>query len=142
MKKNIYKEEQTAKYFIQFYIVFCTRFRRRIFDFPRVTDLFRNHIYSFEKELDIEIVTLECNSDHVYLVVNSNPNLSPASMIYRLKRNCTFLADEIAELSAIQNVWTRNVFISTKPISKDEIAAYVESQPKRYVKKSNVKKGE
>ena len=128
-----YRHSNTNISMLNYHIVFCPRFRRKIFLIPRVEELFKNRIAEICKKLDVEIIAMECNEDHVHLFLNCPPTLSPAYIVKELKgATGRYIMTSVPTLSKMQNLWTRSYFVSTAGnVSSETIKKYVEKQKKR-----------
>ena len=132
--ENIYRHTNTTVSLINYHFVFCPRYRRKIFLIPNVEERFKELVNLKCKELNIEIIGMECNKDHVYLFLTSLPTLSPSDLVGELKRYTgKVLREEFVELSKMPSLWTRNYFVSTAGnVCSETIKQYVESQRTRY----------
>ena len=130
---NIYRHINATVSSINYHFVFCPRYRRKIFLIPGVEKRFKELVKLKCEELDIEIIAMECNVDHVHLFLNCLPTQCPSDIMFRLKGSIgNALRAEIPQLSKMPNVWTRSYFVSTAGnISSETIQKYVESQRKR-----------
>ena len=119
---------------IQYHFVFCSRYRRRIFDIPNAETQFRKSLNEVCEKLNINILDMKCSIDSVYLYLNCPPSLSPTQVMSKIKTATgNAMISNILELSKMPNVWTLNYYVSTMPIIRDEeIKNYIESQRKRY----------
>lgn len=88
------------------------------------------------KEMDIEIIAIECDKDHVHMFLNCLPTLSPADIMQKTKGvTSRVLRDEFSQLSKMPSLWTRSYFVSTAGnVSSETIKKYVENQ-KRDIRK-------
>lgn len=86
------------------------------------------------KELEIEIIAMECDKDHSYMFLNCLPLLSPSDIMQQIKGYTSkILREEFYELSKMPSLWTRNYFVSTAGnVCSETIKKYVENQKKRY----------
>lgn len=132
--KNIYKHTNTTVSLINYHFVFCPRYRRKIFMIPDVEQRFKELVKIKCKELDIEIIAIECDEDHTHIFLNCPPILSPSDIVQQIKGYTSrILRKEFLELSKMPSLWTRSFFISTAGnVSSSTIKMYVESQKKRY----------
>lgn len=132
--KNIYKYTNTTVSFINYHFVFCPRYRRKIFMIPDVEQRFKELVKIKCKELDIEIIAIECDKDHTHIFLNCPPILGPSDIMQQIKGYTSrILRKEFLELSKMPSLWTRSFFISTAGnVSSSTIKMYVESQKKRY----------
>lgn len=132
--KNEYKCTTTAVSLIHYHFVFCPRYRRKIFLIPGVEERFKEITKDYCQESGIEILSMECYKDHVYLFVSVLPQMSIPEIMKRVK-GCTShrLREEFSELSQMPSLWTRSYFVSTADhVSSETIQWYVETQKTRY----------
>ena len=86
------------------------------------------------KEMDIEIIAIECDKDHAHMFLNCLPTLSPADIMQKIKGvTSRVLREEFEELNNMPSLWTRSYFVSTAGnVSSETIKKYVENQKTRY----------
>lgn len=132
--ENKYRTTQTTVSLINYHFVFCPRYRRKIFNIHNVEERFKTLVKEKCKELDIEIIAIECDKDHTHMFLNCLPTLSPADIMQKIKGvTSRVLRDEFPELMKMPNLWTRSYFVSTAGnISSETIKKYVENQKTRY----------
>ena len=131
--KNEYRHTKTTVSMINYHFVFCPKYRRKIYDIVGVENRFKELIAEKCKELNIEIIAIECDSDHAHLFLNCPPTLSPADIMKYLK-GCTshVIRDEFPVLRGMSSLWTRSYFVSTAGnVSSETIKKYIENQKKR-----------
>ena len=132
--ENNYRHTNTTVSLINYHFVFCPRYRRKIFLIPNVEERFKELVEIKCKELDIQIISMECEKDHFHIFLNCLPTLSPSDIMQQIKSYTSkILREEFIELSKMPSLWTRNYFVSTDNIIDNKsINDYVESQRKRY----------
>ena len=132
--ENKYRHTNTTVSLINYHFVFCPRYRRKIFLIPNVEERFKELVKIKCKELDIQIIFMECDKDHSHIFLNCLPTLSPSDIMQQIKSYTSkILREEFIELSKMPSLWTRNYFVSTDNIIDNKsINDYVESQRKRY----------
>lgn len=132
--ENIYKRTATTVSLINYHIVFCPRYRRKIFDIPGVEERFKVITREECARNDIEILAMECHHDHVHMFVSVYPQLGIPDMMHCIKGpTSVVLRREFPELSKMPSLWTRSYFISTAGnVSSETIRWYVETQKTRY----------
>ncbi len=129
-----YRHTMTTVSLINYHFVFCPRYRRKIFLIENVEQRFKELVSIKCKELDIDILKIECDKDHTHIFLNCLPTLSPNKIMQEIKGYTSkALIQEFKQLSRMQSLWTRNYFVSTAVDVCDEtIKKYVETQKKRY----------
>ena len=132
--KNKYRYTKTTVSLINYHFIFCPRYRRKIFLISNVEKRFKELVKIKCKEMEIEIITIECNKDYSYLSLNCLPTQSPSNIAQKIKKYTSkILREEFIELSKMPSLWTRNYFVSTANNVYDKVVKkYVEDQKKRY----------
>ena len=133
--KNNYRNTKTTVSLINYHFVFCPRYRRKIFLIPDVENRFKELVNTKCEELEIEIIAMECDKDHVHLFLNCLPTLSPSDIMQNIKGYTSkILRNEFQKLEKMPSLWTRSFFVSTAGnVSSETIKEYVESQKKKYL---------
>ena len=131
--EETYRRTQTTVSFINYHIVFCPRYRRKIFDIPGVESRFKELTREACEEHEIEILAMECDHDHVHLFINALPQQSIPEIIKWIKGATSHkLRNEFPVLSMMPALWTRSYFVSTAgKVSSDTIKWYVLTQKTR-----------
>ena len=85
------------------------------------------------KELEIEIIAMECGKDHVHLFLNTLPTFSPTDIMAKIKGvTSKKLREEFSHLQHLPSLWTRSYFVSTAGnVSSETIQRFVENQKTR-----------
>ena len=132
--ENKYRHTNTTVSLINYHFVFCPRYRRKIFLIPHVEERFKELLKIKCKELEIEIIAIECDKDHTHMFLNCLPTLSPSDIMQQIKGYTSkILREEFLELSKMPSLWTRSYFVSTAGnVCSETIKKYVENQKKRY----------
>ncbi|NFA60330.1 IS200/IS605 family transposase [Clostridium botulinum] len=132
--QNNYRKTKTTVSLINYHFVFCPRYRRKIFNIPSVEERFKHIVEYACKELNINIIAIECDKDHTHMFLNCLPTLSPSDIMQKIKGvTSRALRDEFPELSKMPSLWTRSYFVSTAGnVCSETIKKYVENQKTRY----------
>ncbi|MEB8944767.1 IS200/IS605 family transposase [Bacillus cereus] len=130
---NDYRRTKTTVSLINFHFVFCPRYRRKSFLNTKVEERFKELVQGICGGLDISIVAMECDKDHVHLFLNTPPTLSPADTMAKIKGvTSKCLREEFSHLQHLPSLWTRSYFVSTAgSVSSETIKHYVENQKTR-----------
>lgn len=132
--ENKYRKTKTTVSLINYHFVFCPRYRRKIFLIPNVEERFKHMVKYICKEMNIEIIAIECDKDHTHMFLNCLPTLSPSDIMQKIKGvTSRVLREEFPELKKMPSLWTRSYFVSTVGnVSSETIKKYVENQKTRY----------
>ncbi|MEC2395148.1 IS200/IS605 family transposase [Bacillus thuringiensis serovar shandongiensis] len=130
---NDYRRTKTTVSLINYHFVVCSRYRRKIVLNTKVEERFKELVQEIYGELDIAIVAMECDKDHVHLFLNTLPTLSPADTMAKIKRvTSKLLRAKFPHLMHLPSLWTRSYFVSTAGnVSSEAIKNYVENQKTR-----------
>lgn len=133
MESN-FRRTKTTVSLLNYHFVFCPRYRRKIFKVNGVEDRVKQIITDVCKELNIEIVAMECHIDHVHLFLNALPTIAPSDIMHRIKGTSSrIIRKEFLQLSKMPSLWTRSYFVSTAGnASSETIQKYVEEQKQEH----------
>lgn len=131
--KNKYKHTNTIVSLLNYHIVFCPRYRRKIFNIEGLEEKFKQLTLEECKKHNIEVLALECNVDHVHIFVSVYPQQSIPKVVQQIKgATSKKLREEFQQLSPMPNLWTRSYFVSTAGnVSSETIEWYINQQKKR-----------
>ena len=73
-------------YSIQYHIVWCTKYRKKILCDGIDAEL-KDYLHQMSKEYSFDITALEVMPDHIHLLVDCKPQFFPSDMIKILKGN-------------------------------------------------------
>lgn len=120
-----------------YHYVCSAKYRRVIFD-DSVDRVLIQTCKEISKRFEINIVEIGTDGDHVHLLIQSIPKLSPTEIVRIIK---SITAKEIFRLCPYVkkklwggNIWTAGYFVSTvgKYGNEEQIKNYVRSQGKEY----------
>ena len=128
-----FRSEEGKRFDITYYLVFCPRYRRKIFLIDGLESKFKDMVAVACSSHKITVSKITCGADYCYICINVPPNISAASAIAKIKGHTgRKLLDDFKEFSKTQNIWTRNYLVSTKSISQKEIDSFVSEQVTHY----------
>ena len=118
---------------INYHIVFCPKFRRRILVDKVRTGLERS-LRATARDNKWEILGLEVMPDHVHLFLSSDTKTAPEAVVKRFKgASSRYLRREFLGLRGLPSLWTRSYFISTAGnVSSETIMRYIQGQWRRW----------
>ncbi len=130
---NKYRRTKTTVSLIHYHFVFFPRYRRKIFLNTKVKECFKELVQEICVELDVSIVAMACDKDHVHLFLHISPTFSLADTMAKIKGvTSKRLREEFPHLAYLPSLWIRSDFVSTAGnVSSETIKHYVESQKTR-----------
>jgi putative transposase len=130
MSTDRWTASNTAVYNINFHIIWCPKYRRRVL-VGQVDSRLKELLGEKAERLGISIKTMEVMPDHVHLFVSSPPTLAPHYIVGQLKGYTSrILRQEFSSLkSRLPSLWTRSYYIeSVGHISEATIRQYIKDQ--------------
>lgn len=132
MKKNIayYRKSNTIYSDIFYHIIFCTRYKRKIFLVNDIKDCVNQILTDQCSDMKVNIIKLTIYENYVDIMLESPPDINPKQIVFRLKKasNISSLKEKFPVLSSMPNVWTWGCLISTRKISDLVIEQYISIQ--------------
>jgi len=129
---NRWKTSKTAIFNISYHLIWCPKYRRKVL-VGDIKDRLTFLINEKAKDLELEIVDLNIQSDHVHLFVRSKPIHAPHFIVGQLKGYTSrILRKEFNKLrSRIPTLWTRSYYIdSVGKLNEYTIRKYIQQQDK------------
>ena len=125
-----YKSNNNIVYSRKYHIVFCPKCRRKILVGDVETRL-KELVQEIYNEFNIDLLEMEVMPDHVYLLLEANPQFGIHKAVKLIKGTTSrVLRQEFPWLrSRIPSLWTNSYFVSTvggTPLSV--IKQYIENQ--------------
>lgn len=122
-------------YKIQYYIVWCTKYRRGVIE-GEVESFLKNEINEVAKELDFSIVAMECMPDHIHLLLDCSPQHFIPTIVKILKGNSArhlFMRyPELKQKLWGGHLWNPSYFVATvSDQTEAQIEQYILSQKEK-----------
>jgi putative transposase len=125
-----WKKSKTVTYNINYHIIWCVKYRRKIL-LEEIDKRLKELLYIKSKEIDITIEKMETDKDHIHLFVNSHPTKCVHWIVQQLKGYTSrLLRQEFKEVkSRLPSLWTRSYYVETiGHISEETIKKYIQNQ--------------
>ena len=125
-----YKSNRNIVHSCKYQVVFCPKYRRKVL-VDGVDVRFKEIAQTVADELHFEILEMEVMPDHVYMLLEVDPQFSIHKAVKRIKgRTSHDLRLEFSWLkSRIPTLWTNSYFVSTVGGAPLSVAKqYIENQ--------------
>lgn len=125
-----YKSNAGAVFNLNYHIVWCPKYRRKVLVGDIETRL-KELLHEKAAVLGVEVAMLEVMPDHVHLFITAPPNDAPQHYVNQFKGYTSrVLRLEFPELkSKLPSLWSRSYFIGADgAVSADVIRRYIENQ--------------
>lgn len=125
-----YNSSEHLVYSCQYHVIFCPKYRRKIFHEPydiRLKQIFMD----VANRKNFKILELEVMPDHIHMLIDCNPRYGIMQCVTNLKgASARIMRSEFPELKRrIPSLWTRSCFISTVgAVSLEVVKQYIEQQ--------------
>lgn len=130
MQKIKYKSNHNIVYSCKYHIIWCPKYRRKVL-VGEVEKRLKEIIIQVANELNVEIIEMETDKDHIHILADIDPIFGVMKFIKTAKgRSSRILRDEFAFLkSRLPTLWTNSCFISSVGGAPLEvIKQYIENQ--------------
>ena len=89
-----YRRTRTTVSMVNYHLVFCPRYRRKIFLMDGLEARFKELVAQICEQNDIRILAMECHIDHCHLFVNVPPDYESRRCNETYQRDDWFRAQE------------------------------------------------
>lgn len=127
---NKYKSNNNIVFSCKYHIVWCPKYRRKVL-VGEVEKRLKEIINELALELNVEIIEMETDKDHIHILIDIDPQFGVMKFIRIAKgRSSKLLRDEFHHLKTkLPTLWTNSSFISTVGGAPLEIVKqYIENQ--------------
>ena len=127
-----YRHSDGVVSLLRLHFIWIPRRRRKVLVGP-VAERLDTLLREKAAELDLDVLRLALQPDHLYLVVGVDPNIAPAQIAHRLKGHTSrILRQEFPHLRRMPSMWTTSYLVSSAGnISAATIDKYIQSQSTR-----------
>jgi len=125
-----YKSNKNIVYSCKFHVVWCTKYRRKLLS-SAVEARLKRIAAEVCAEHDVEIIEIECDQDHVHILLDVDPQYGVHRAVKSIKgRTSRLLRQEFPSLrTRVPTLWTNSYFVSSvggSPLA--EIKKYIQDQ--------------
>ena len=135
--ENRYRTSAHSRYTIYYHLVFCPKYRRKIFKDFDIDNEVKEVIKNMAKYHDWIIEELETDEDHVHLCLSAPPRYSPSKIVNLLKtwtyKHVYRTHPELKEYLWGGKMWATGYYVSTVSDrgTKEEIKKYIRNQKRK-----------
>ena len=137
MKKNKpnknYKSKNHSKFILTYHIIFVCKYRKKLL--IKYGEDVKQIMYDISKRYDFEIKEMEVDKDHIHMMIESVPKISPLQIVRVLKQQSTIqmwrkYSKELKKYYWAENTfWTDGYFVSTiGEVSSKTLKHYIQNQ--------------
>ena len=129
-KPKKYKKDKHIVYSCQYHVIFCPKYRRPVL-VNEIEKRLKELIFEKRNEYGYEVLDIEIMSDHVHLLLDTNPKIGIFKVVNKIKGYTSRkLREEFPQLkSRLPTLWTRSKFISSAgTVTLEVVKEYIERQ--------------
>ena len=137
MKKNKpnknYKSKNHSKFILTYHIIFVCKYRKILL--IKYGEDVKQIMYDISKRYDFDIKEMEVDKDHIHMMIESVPKISPLQIVRVLKQQSTIqmwrkYSKELKKYYWAENTfWTDGYFVSTiGEVSSKTLKHYIQNQ--------------
>lgn len=137
MKKNKsnpnYKSKNHSKFILTYHIIFVCKYRKKLL--VNYGEDIKQILFDISRNYDFEIKEMETDKDHIHLMIESVPKISPLQIVRVLKQQSTIVIWEMYRKELRKYYWKENTFwtdgyfISTiGEVSSKTLKHYIQNQ--------------
>jgi len=128
-----YKSKNHSKYNLKYHLIFVCKYRKKLLIKygEEIKQIMKDISYNY----DFDILEIEVDKDHIHLMVDSEPKLSPLMIVRVLKQQSTHViygrhSKELKKHFWKENTfWTDGYFCSTiGEVSSETLKKYIKNQ--------------
>lgn len=132
MKYKLDKSSHSV-YALQYHLVQCVKYRRKVFDNEKIIDFLKQKIHEISQTFDVEVLCIECDKDHFHMIFKAKPTLNIPKYLNAIKtitsREIQRRFPEVKEKLWKGMFWSRSYFLATTgQVTLDILKKYVEGQ--------------
>lgn len=135
MPKKEYHHAKHSKYLLKYHFVFCVKYRKKLLQNEDIDKEIKRLFQEIADKSGFAIDVMETDKDHIHVLIDAPPTLSPTSIATRLKSQSTFhiwkTCDNILQWCfwKERTFWSDGYFVcSTGDASLETIKKYIEEQ--------------
>ena len=131
-----FKKLSHTIYECKYHVVFCPKYRYRIFGNSGISEYSRQELYRLCRQKDLlEVLELNIQPDHIHMVLSIAPKYSVSSVMGYLKGNLsTRLFHKYHRFGKQywgRHLWSRGYCVSSVGLNEEQIRKYVRWQEKK-----------
>lgn len=122
-------------YSLQYHVVWCTKYRKKIL-YGKFEERLKQMLHEIAKVHKFKILEMECNEDHIHLLIDCSPQNFIPNMIKAMKGiTARYLFKEFPAMKKQLwggHLWNPSYFIATvSENTADQIKDYINSQKQK-----------
>ncbi len=131
-----YSRQSHAVYYTRYHLVFCTKYRRKIFGKRGMAEYMKTLMHTISRRHpEIQVHEANTDEDHIHLLVSVAPKMAISEAVRILKSNTArMMTQKFPFLQTVyrgeMSIWSIGYFASTVGANEETVRKYIEYQGK------------
>jgi len=130
-----YKKLTHTIYECKYHIIFCPKYRYRIFK-GEIVEYSRQKLYQLVNQKEsVEILEMNIQVDHIHMILSIAPKYSVSGIVGFMKGKLTtslfYRYEKLGKKYWGRHLWSRGYCVSTVGLNEEQIRKYVKYQEKK-----------
>ncbi len=128
-----YKSKNHSKYSIKYHLIFVCKYRKKLL--IKYGEEIKQIMKDISYKYDFDILEIEVDKDHIHIMIESVPKLSPLMIVRVLKQQSTQVIYGRYQNELKKQFWKENTFwtdgyfcSSIGEVSSETLKRYIENQ--------------
>lgn len=129
----MYESKNHSKFLLRYHIIFVCKYRKKLM--IQYGEFVKMNMLEISQKYNFRILEIEVDKDHIHLLVESEPKISPLMIVRVLKQQTTIRLWKRFESSLRKHFWkektffTDGYFVSTiGEVSSETLKKYIQNQ--------------
>lgn len=107
-KNKKYKSINHSKFILTYHIIFTCKYRKKLLN--KYGEETKQIMYDISKDYDFDIKEMEIDRDHIHMMIESVPKISPLQIVRILKQKSTIMLWKYHRTELKKEYWSENTF--------------------------------
>jgi putative transposase len=132
----LYKSKNHSSYSLKYHFIFTVKYRKSLLVGKIGKDI-KQFLYDISKKYNFFIIEQESDKNHLHLLIESEPKISPLQIVRMLKQQSTYKIWQYHKLFLLNHFWREYTFwtdgyfvASVGANTIDKVKEYIKNQGK------------
>ena len=130
---NNYKSKNHSKFVLKYHLIFVCKYRKKLL--IKYGEEIKQIMKDISYKYDFDILEIEVDKDHIHILVDSEPKLSPLMIVRMLKQQSTTIICGRYKTQLKKQFWNENTFwtdgyfcSTIGEVSSETLKRYIQNQ--------------
>lgn len=134
MKRYKFDKNAHSVYTLNYHLVQCIKYRRKVLDFPEIIEELKQRTKNIANNHEIEIISMETDLDHIHILFKTKPQTDLLKFINNWKSATAKVLRRKFQNKLKNKLWGDSFWsnsyclITTGQTTLDQVKKYVEAQ--------------